>query len=440
MQDNLGFMSAGEVVGAGREGAGDLTHDSAQPPYGIVGGQTTISPPLKVNFVDSDSIACLESGIDTFYLSIDVDWSDCPVFSYFSHLKETAIQADSPSVGFLRTSDIDNDWPFLMLSYGRKGYEWILESNEFTLHIGGWEKPKERPSMKVEIGSETLWHLGVHKAIGKVYDIIQKAGGKIVEAKASRVDVCLDILCPESLWHSDLRLCAVTRASYITPHFDNHHLTGISIGKGHISATLYDKPKEIKQKSAKFWMFDLWGIEVVPENHKVVRIEFKLRREAIKKLGLNTPEDVIYSLPNLWAYCSQTWLKFQTNPGAHHTQRKNHKWWSQVQDGFKGAQGAEPLVRAAAIKAEEKHLMAQIYGLATSLAALRQEKYDFPIGTQANHHDVVEMVFENSEFIDSEEKNFTKDVELKRVKVCRMRQKEEEAKIYRLDRSFPTGN
>lgn len=415
---------------------GATTDNSVPASQGIAGGQTTISPPLKVNFEDSDSIICLESGIDTLYLSIDVDWTQGNIFLYFAELKEKAIAEDSPVLGFLHTSNEDGDWPFLLQPYGRKGYEWILEAKEFTLSIGNWETPKSRPSMKVEIGSETLWHLGAEQAIQKVYDLIQKAGGYIATSKASRVDVCLDILCPESLWDSDLRHFAVTRAAYITPHFDNQELTGITIGKGKVSATLYDKPKEIDRKSKKFWMYDIWGLTEVPEQHKVIRIEFKLRREAIKTLGLNTPEDVLKQLPNLWSYCTQTWLKFQSHPGKHHTQRSTHQWWLDVQSGFKGAQGSYPLVRVVSIKAEVKQLTAQIYGLKSSLVALHQEFQHLPIGTYATLNDSQEILLEN---IDPEKKDFSKQVELKRANFSRTRQKAEAAKLLRYTQKFPIG-
>jgi hypothetical protein len=393
-----------------------------------------------VNFEDSDSIICLESGIDTLYLSIDVDWTQSDIFLYFSELKAKAIEDEAPSLGFLLTSNLEDEWPFQLQPYGRKSYEWILDSKEFTLNIGDWESPILRPSVKVEIGAETLWHLGAEQAIYKVYDLIQKAGGFIVTSKASRVDVCLDILCPESLWDAELRHFAVTRASYITPHFDNQRLTGITIGKGNVSATLYDKPKEIDQKSKKFWMYDIWGLSEVPKHHKIIRIEFKLRREAIKTLGLNTPEDVLKQLPNLWSYCTQTWLKFQSHPGKHHTQRKTHQWWLDVQSGFKGAQSSFPLVRAISIKAEQKQLTALIYGALSSLAATSQEEQNVPIGTPININDAIEIFLQNQGLINPEKRDFRKQAELKRAKFHRTSQKVEDANLLRLEQDFPLGN
>ena len=90
-------------------------------------------------------------------------------------------------------------------------------------------------------------------------------------------------------------------------------MKGISIGKGNISARLYDKPLEIKQQSKKYWMYDVWGINKndLDDNHKIIRVEFQLRRELIKDLGANYFEDLLKGYGKIWAYCTQKWLKFQ---------------------------------------------------------------------------------------------------------------------------------
>jgi len=33
-------------------------------------------------------------------------------------------------------------------------------------------------------------------------------------------------------------------------------------------------------------MFDIWGLKEVPEGKKIIRIEFQMRREVLKQLGL----------------------------------------------------------------------------------------------------------------------------------------------------------
>jgi len=188
------------------------------------------------------------------------------------------------------------------------------------------------------------------------------------------VDLCVDFLMPEKRWSYELMDYAVTRAANTAPYFYHKTLTGIRIGKGSISARLYDKPLEIQQQSKKEWMYDVWEIEEVPEGKKIIRIEFQLRRAILNKVHLKTAEDLFQKIDQAWAYCTKNWLKFQDRPGLHHSQRSTFKWYEEIQDGFRGAQGAEPLVREKAVSMDKKRLMQQANGLIIALHAIDQEE------------------------------------------------------------------
>jgi hypothetical protein len=229
-----------------------------------------------------------------------------------------------------------------------------------------------------QISSEGLWRLGPVEAVDFLSELIRCSGGEIVSNKISRVDLCVDITFPAKIWTMNLINYCVSRATYTAPHFHNRKLTGLSIGKKKIAARLYDKPLEIKQQSKKFWMFDIWGIKSVPESLKVIRIEFQLRREVIKDLGLDQVDSLFGSCDNLWAYCSKQWLKFQSRPGKHHTQRKTFRWWKIVQSGFLGVQDASPLIRFKSIRTVQDQLFAQTLGTLESMVAIDLETGGYP--------------------------------------------------------------
>jgi hypothetical protein len=183
---------------------------------------------------------------------------------------------------------------------------------------------------------------------------------------------------------------AVTRAADTAPYFHHKILTGIRIGKGFITARLYDKPLEIQQQSRKEWMYDIWGIKEIPEGKKIIRIEFQLRRKILKECGLGTAKDLFQRVAGAWAYCTKEWLKFQDRPGLHHTQRKTLKWYEEIQDGFNGVQGAEPLVREKAVSMDKKRLMQQANGLITALHAIDQEEKKTPINEPVKIEDLLD--------------------------------------------------
>jgi hypothetical protein len=338
------------------------------------GGRTTISPPSKINQKSKQEINILASNIDTLRLSIDIKWKDS---YFFSALTEAKLLAKADKIDFPIPFIInnENDEYFFNVKYhGSQGYEWILNNPEYSLLIGNWVTPQSRPSVMVTIRSETLWRKGPRKAVYFITSLIEKLGGEITEVKISRVDLCVDALFPEKLWNENILGHRVTRATDTKTFHSNKKLTGFMIGKGSISARLYDKPLEIQQQSNKTWFFDVWGLKEVPNNYKIIRVEFQLRREAVKQLGIPHVHNLFDLIQNVWSYCTKDWLKFQDNPGKQSHQRKTLKWWGIIQDGFNNIPAGSSLIRNKAIKADQDRLSQQIIGLMSSFAALELER------------------------------------------------------------------
>jgi hypothetical protein len=216
---------------------------------------------------------------------------------------------------------------------------------------------------------------------------------------------------------------AVTRAVDVSPHFRHDHLTGISIGKGKMSARIYDKLLEIKQQSRKFWMFDIWGIDKVPEARRIIRIEFQLRRESIKEMRLNTFDDFLESIENVWAYCTKKWLKFEDNPGRHHTQRSTLEWWEVVQNGFNGCQDPKPVIRSKAFRTDRIQLVRQAFGQITSLEAVRLEEEGMGLNTKVDMVKPLETFAKALLEDGKDEKALNERIALKRARYHRIKEK-----------------
>jgi hypothetical protein len=316
----------------------------------------------------------LASGIDSLVISMNIDWKDDSFFTVLDELKEKAKEYSLDYQGSIKHFNTEEVFPFTIKPHGTKGFSWILTGADFTYKIAKSTAPNSRPNGMIEFRSEALWRLGVEDVLRIALRIIEANGGHIVEVKLSRADLCVDFLMPEKRWSQGLRDYVVTRAIDFKPHYKGWTFTGMSFGTGAISARLYDKPLEIQQKSKKYWMFDIWGMKEVPQGKKIIRIEFEMKRKFLTEIHIKTPEDLLQKADQVWAYCTKNWLKFQDRPGLHHTQRSTFKWYVKIQDGFRGAQGAEPLVREKAVKMDKKKLMQQANGLIQSLHAINQEE------------------------------------------------------------------
>lgn len=394
----------------------------------------TISPPAKVKTVSLEESKVLCSGIDTLYLAINVKWKESELFKYLEQHKNIAIDEEREVTVKLKAKN--DSCLFNIQPYGTQGYQWFLLGHDYALKIGNWMEPKSRPSIQAEIRSEALWSEGPRNTVKRLLNLLNGSGAEIEIVKPSRVDLCLDMIFPEELWNMELINYRVTRASYAAPHFYNSTLTGISIGKGKLSARLYDKILEINQKSKKTWMHEIWGINSPPEGCKIIRFEFQIRREAIKELGLNTIADLLSCSGNLWAYCTEKWLKFQNSPGKHHTQRKTFDWWQIVQKGYSNEQKAFPLIRAQAYRADVKRLCGQIYGSSTSMLAVKLDSEGQDIETVKPEH-LIEAFKDglNDKGITDEE--LSQAVMKKRARYGRRRIKAREAEQMRRELGFP---
>ncbi|MFZ5570928.1 MAG: hypothetical protein ACOZF0_11015 [Thermodesulfobacteriota bacterium] len=397
------------------------------------GGRTTISPPVKVTPSPVRLGPVLSSGIDTLYLAINTIWQNQRFFEKLEEGKKLSAFHDEPQAIHFDREKTDEKWIFEIMAHGSKGYEWMIQNKEYNLKIGNWTHPKSRPSIMVEIRSEPLWNHGPEESVNRIIEFIEYRGGFITEIKPSRVDVCLDLLMDADKWTMDIIHNRVTRSKYAASHLHNADLTGISIGKGHLCARLYDKPLEIKIKKSKEWMYSIWGIKRVPSGKKIIRTEFQLRRQAMNELNIHTIEDLFNHTKNIWGYCTQKWLRFQDNPGKHHTQRKDLDWWIKITEGFNGSQKPKPIIRAKAMQQDRSKLAFQAYGILTSIHAVSGNS-----DAQLTHvGDIIKPLMEEMRQLKIDRNVIKDDIRKKEARYRRDEAKADRVRAERQENGFP---
>ncbi|MGE4297635.1 MAG: hypothetical protein AB7E47_06365 [Desulfovibrionaceae bacterium] len=370
---------------------------------------------------DGTSCRVLLSGVDALCLALDVVWQDDGLFTRLRFAKDAAQNNKGTPEPFVLVNDEKEPLFFEVRPHGMRGYEWLLVSHAFSLRFANAKRPGNRPNVYVEIRSESLWHLGPIEAMTRVLDALKRNNAVLHNVKISRLDLCADVLMPEEMFGPELLDLAVCRARDAAMYFRRGQatfLTGIHIGRGAMSARLYDKPREISDRGhKKDWMYSLWNLSEVPEGFKVIRVEFQLRREPLKELGLDSVWSAFTEFEHIWAYCTEKWLKFQDRPGLHHTQRSTLPWWQDVQSNIMGLCGGVPLVREKAIKADERQLTSQALGLLTSLAVLAENNAGMDAGQ--NVFAAIREVFEANLMQNASRQKLADSVQLKRAKYRR---------------------
>jgi hypothetical protein len=189
----------------------------------------------------------------------------------------------------------------------------------------------------------------------------------------SRVDVYADTQGWEPRREDYSRF--VSRAAHRRQWEDRAHpihmlgdvLTGFTFGQRDIVGRIYDKGRE-HAKRGEDWLEVIWDDR--DPKQPVWRIEFQLRRKALKTFRLGSVAEVLAARQELWNY-GTSWLSLRTP-----TRDSNRSRWPEdpVWCAVRAARIGSPcsaLVRERVRGADAKRLLRGLAGYATSLAALK---------------------------------------------------------------------
>ncbi len=170
-------------------------------------------------------------------------------------------------------------------------------------------------------------------------------------------------------------------------------------------------------------MYDIWGIESVDDEHRIIRTEFQLRREVLLQLGMGEWDTVLRFYYMIWGYCSTMWLKLVDTASLHHTQQHLMPWWEVVQSGFQGCQEAETLVRDRSVYLDKKQLAAQAIGSLASLLSIDLSPNELKTGDILDLESHLQLALKDAiKNVTYGDKEFTHRMRRKQAKNHRSRQ------------------
>lgn len=125
----------------------------------------------------------------------------------------------------------------------------------------------------------------------------------------------------------------VTKAKDMDRYTVQRQFSGWVIGKGRISARLYNKTLEMSKKPRPY-LEELWQQSGWDGIQPVWRIEFQIRRECLRELGIITFDNLMENLSGLWNYSTRDWLRLAIPNPNDKTQTR---WptapvWEVIQD------------------------------------------------------------------------------------------------------------
>ncbi len=171
---------------------------------------------------------------------------------------------------------------FALKPYGRDKYKFVLSNKSFEVLLA----EHMRPSCRVKFFSEALWHEGLQGLMDR-FELWCKSLSLVAfrPETVGRADWAFDYHVPRVDFSWD---DFVSRVRKDNAYRESGVVQTFQFGKSDIVVRVYDKVAEIEEKSGKVWFYDLWG-----RKSSVWRIEFQLRRDALKSHGIGSLESLL---------------------------------------------------------------------------------------------------------------------------------------------------
>ena len=219
---------------------------------------------------------------------------------------------------------------------GGKGenYRFHLQFEAYNVFIGKAARPGSSPNVYLSIAAKTLWLKGIETALCWIgEDLKAIGGGSIKLVKVSRVDLCADFWIPGGLSHEFLFSHKVTRNDKGKLFLRKNEMETYyaADAKSPIQLRIYNKGMEVKQGGTKLWFLGLWQRESAED---VWRIEFQVRRPALKQFSINSLDDLKEKQAGLWNYLSAKWFSLRLPDNEKAERRTVHPFWCAVQECF----------------------------------------------------------------------------------------------------------
>src|SRR5262249_36305513 len=147
------------------------------------------------------------------------------------------------------------------------GWKWLLKNGLLDMMAGALLN--KSALVRVRFASEYLWRSGgVERAVRQIEAFLTEMFKQPLLLQPAEIHVCADMVSLqvprdyEQVFVSRAKLERPVRESHLDkPVYRYHRLETVQFS-GHgspISATIYDKPREIQIKSrSKTWFYDLW--------------------------------------------------------------------------------------------------------------------------------------------------------------------------------------
>ena len=302
----------------------------------------------------------LWNGFDTIKLGYYVEWAD---MGRLTQIIETAIDNDRRNV----TTEIAGEpQAYDPVPRSRK-YRWGFSSGGISIHLSNQAAPDAddpAPNVWVEWQPMAVARRGIDACREETERRINLWGGHIGLHKVSEVHMTADCALPllREHWFDQQQPLYATRSrsrqeiTETTEMASGKKWKYLRVGTSQLMCRIYNKALELQTNYHKSWERFLW---TNPQTTIATRVEFQLRREAIKTFGIDTLDDLKAKATALWHYLTHQWM------------RADNPIWQEIQEAWETPE--QRIIRCRPRRPRIEQLRKQCFGCATTLHAMLKD-------------------------------------------------------------------
>ncbi len=347
-------------------------------------------------------------GIDTAKVGYNVHWTDAfqKQLDQFEKLRNLARLAERQD-GCISHALTPGGPEYVVWTTGSRMLPYAFERGGIVLFFSAtstmWVHDGcVTPNLRAEFSPRAVACNGLAAVHRMVLDLIAAMGGHCTENQLSEVHMTCDVETdrPHDLTdyysavdHPWDRVCTRIRTNGATSapeeadaraEGNRRHLKYIHIGRDKKMLRIYDKMLELQAHPDKQFEAALWSSRIhdsyIRSNGMterpataIMRVEFQLRREAIRELGIRPVEHFLLSLGYIWQKLTTESVRMIDLDDENRTRCSTQQWWRVVQDAWTSEPNAAPTPpEDMALPAFRKYAD-QTMGLLTSAAAYLPE-------------------------------------------------------------------
>jgi hypothetical protein len=220
-------------------------------------------------------------------------------------------------------------------------YVFTLDGVKFLVHHN---PPKDRQAIRIRYGATALIGRNFFQVHQEILKFLETIGFEVTRECLSRVD--LQVLVEKPL-DKFIGLIfsghAISKSRKDDIRRNCGQVETYTLGNaGRIQLCIYDKRKEISHALSsdpvKFELFlrCCFGIDLYSSQVPITRIEFRLWRDVLREIGINTVSDLYLRENDLVKWLTYDWFRILSNPKVrgHENTASIHPLWQHVIESF----------------------------------------------------------------------------------------------------------